>query len=250
MVRSEQPPKIEQAPEKEKIVESKEVTPFAVCSDGTSQGFFAYQMENNPMIQLLKQANMEMSKFLLNLSENQAVLLVPSDISLQNFKITEKFLQSHAITIITQSSEGTVVKTLNGILCIIDSGREKINILDLNECANQPEIPGYSFSNTTTSSNGISVPRVQILREGQANFKVPACFGPDPTSTEPIICPIGVILISDIVWSPFDHFIPPPSPVYTIFFIFLDFFQLICRCRSQKKKRRNKKRLQMSKKIN
>lgn len=170
--------------------------PFAVCSDGTSQGFFAYEMENNRMLSLLQEHAREYSSFVLSLMEQSAILLVPQDVSMQSFELSQRFLETHAITIVNQSVEGTIFMTLSGILGYFDAQRENISILDLNEFSKAPVLESHSFSNTCRSPSGQQVPRLQILREGQVHLSVPSEDG-----GEPIICPVGLILISDVLWA-------------------------------------------------
>lgn len=170
--------------------------PFAVCIDGTSQGYFGYEMENNRLLKLLQNNAADYSNFILSLIEQQGVLLVPQDVSMQNFDLSQRFLDSHAITIVAQSDDGTVFKTFNGILGCFDPKRENISILDLGDFSKVPPLASHSFSNTCMSPSRQRVPRIQLLREGQVHFTVPSTDG-----GEPIICPVGLILISDVFWA-------------------------------------------------
>merc|ERR1712137_1405028 len=128
--------------------------------------------------------------------EQGAILLVPQDVSMQSFELSRRFLETHAITIVAQSVEGTIFMTLSGILGCFDAQRENISILDLNEFRSAPVLESHSFSNTCRSPSGKQVPRLQILREGQVHLSVPSDDG-----GEPIICPVGLILISDVFWA-------------------------------------------------
>ena len=199
LVRSDNNP-----PDSNSQTEPKAMATLAVCSDGTSQGYFGYEMENNRLLKLLQENTVVYSDFILSLVEQQGILLIPQNVSMQNFDLSPQFLNTHAITIVAQSLEGTIFKTFNGILGSLDSKRENISILDLGHFNESPPIESYSFSNTCTSPSGQQVPRLQILREGQLYFSV-------PSDTSSAVSPLGIILISDVFWAHPDDWIEPKT---------------------------------------
>ena len=130
------------ADELPKIAAKKEEKPFAVSSDGSSTGYFAYEMHNNDIVKHLLAQSEESKAFIEELSKRQAILLIPQAVNTKKYRISDVFLRTHAITTLAESSEGSVFTTFNGIVGCFDPTRESITVLDMNGLHASDKNPG------------------------------------------------------------------------------------------------------------
>mmetsp|Transcript_13690 Transcript_13690/g.54176 ORF Transcript_13690/g.54176 Transcript_13690/m.54176 type:complete len:1072 (-) Transcript_13690:39-3254(-) len=109
----------------------EEEQPFAVSSDGSSTGYFAYEMHENDIVKHLLAQSEESKAFIEELVTRQAILLIPQAVHAKKYAISDVFLKTHAITTLAESTEGSVFTTFNGIVGCFDAKRETISILDM-----------------------------------------------------------------------------------------------------------------------
>ena len=208
--------------------ETKKEIPFAISCDGSSSGFFAYEMENNPMIKELKEKLENNRSFIQRLASEGGILLVPQELSLKNTIISQSFLETHAISLLADSEEGSVWKSFNNFMLSFDNKREGIFVIELGNFHHSipktsPEIDQEKNNNNNnndnekekskytlppahvTTTNGVSIPRVQILREGQVQFS----------------SPVGLILISEPLFVYPEDFKPSTPDRSQVFYFFI-----------------------------
>jgi len=78
----------------------------AACSDGTSRGFFAYELENNRMLKAIDKRIDELASLLDSAVAQQAILLVPQDVALATCIITDAFISTHLVVLKDPHDDG------------------------------------------------------------------------------------------------------------------------------------------------